>query len=744
VRLVTLTGTGGIGKTRLALNLAASAPESLSRDGVVFVALADLHHPDQVMPAIANALRLPNGQGGDVAARVQAFLRSKRLLLVLDNFEHLLAASPVVGQLLQAAPHLTVLVTSRAPLRLPGERVIAVPPLQMAEAGATPAEVRASDAGRLFLERAAEHGAALDLDAGTAPVVAAICARLDGLPLAIELAAARLRVLTPHHLLQHLERRLPLLTRGPHSAPARHSTVRAAIAWSYESLPDAGKSCFQHVAVFSGGATLEAVLAMEGEEAQTATETIDTLDDLIDHSLIFTETGPDGERRFRMLETIREYGLEQVRPDQENVARQRQAAYLLSLSARWRALASTYVAATPYEVLRAEYANLGDVLAWTRDHDPAQFVTLVADLSQFWYASSLGRDADAWTPLALERRHLAPAFEQARLLVGQGSLLLQRGKPDAAEPLLAEGVALLWQADDPVHLSRALVLLGVPAALRGEYAVAEERMLEALSMAEDVPDPLLRMGAAGRALANLSTVVRNQPGGLERAAAYGEEGLRRFAGQPRHGIVAMTMIGLGAIARDQGDPDTALARSLDGIQLMGGHRDDRQVADALSCIASVAAGWGEPRTALLLLGAADAMRERTGTAMVWPADIDAAERCLAAAREALPERETHQALADGCKLSLAEAVALAETLAPHRAAGDATALQEPLTRREHDVLDLLMRHKTDREIAAALYLSARTVNWHMRAILGKFGVTSRRELIARVRAAGVAETVPEA
>jgi DNA-binding CsgD family transcriptional regulator len=269
-------------------------------------------------------------------------------------------------------------------------------------------------------------------------------------------------------------------------------------------------------------------------------------------------------------------------------------------------------------------------------------------------------------------------------------------------------------------------------------------MLEALGVAEEVPDPLLRMGAAGRALANLSIAMRNRPGGLERAAAYGEEGLKRFAGQPRHGIVAMTMISLGAIARDQGDLDAALMRSLDGIRLMGGHSDDRQVADAISCIASVAVGRGEPRTALLLLGAADALRERTGTAMVWPADIDAAERCLAAAREALPVREAGQALADGCKLSLAEAMALAETLAPHRAAGDAAAVVEPLTRREEDVLDLLMRHKTDREIAAALYLSARTVNWHVRAILGKFGVTSRRELIARAQSESVADTVPEA
>lgn len=732
VRLVTLTGAGGIGKTRLALTLAACATTELAQDGAVFVALADVQQPDLVMAAIANTLGLPAGQGRDVGAQVCAFLRTKRLLLVLDNFEHLLPASPVVAQLLQAAPFLTVLVTSRAPLRLAGERVIPVPPLPVAEDGATPERVRLSDAGRLFLERTAEHGVTLDLDASSARVIAAICARLDGLPLAIELAAARTPVLSPQHLLHHLERRLPLLTRGPRSAPTRHRTMRHAIAWSYDSLSAPAQRLFRLLAVFPGGATLEAVTAVAAVlQSASETDIVDLLAELLDHSLLISGIGPDGARRFRMLETIREFGQEQLGPDEARAASQQHAAFFAEMSRTLRATASTHVTQAPFVTLRAEYPNLQDALGWLQGHGPASvFVALVADLGEFWYASSYGRDAAEWIPAAMQVASYAAPLDHGRLLVGQAALLLQRGEITSAEPLLVSGVGFLRTAGEPLYLSRGLVLLAVAAILRGDGAAAEAALREALALADGLEDPFLRAGAAGRALTNLSAAARAQ-GDLDSATAYGEEALQRYAGHAFEPVQAMTLISLGAIARDAGDLPLALERSLAGIRLMGEHGDQRQIADALSAIGCIAVAWGEPHRALRLLGAADAVREQGGAAMVWAADIAAVEQSEAALRALIPEPEFSQICEAGRALPLADALALAESLARVAAVLPAAgALPEPLTRREQDVLRLLVQHKTDREIAAVLFLSARTVNWHVRAILGKFGVATRRELIA--------------
>jgi excisionase family DNA binding protein len=737
VRLVTLTGAGGIGKTRLALTLAGCAPQALSRDGVVFVALADIQQPGLVLPAIADALGLPKGQAGDVRAQIGAFLQGKHLLLILDNFEHLLAASPVVVQLLQDAPHLTVLVTSRAPLRIAGERIVAVPPLHVATAGATPESVRASDAGRLFLERAAEHGADVALDASTAPLIAAICARLEGLPLAIELAAARTPVLSPGHLLRHLERRLPVLTRGPRDAPTRHSTMRHAIAWSYDSLSAPAQGLFRQLSVFPGGVTLAAATAMmTALDPESAPQLVDLLAELLDHSLVTGEDGPDGARRFRMLETIREFGLEHLAPDEAVVVRQQHAAFFAEMSRSLRATASTHVTPAPFVALRAEYPNLQDALRWLQAHGPAgAFVALVADLCEFWYASSYGRDATMWIPAAMQAAEQAAPLDRGRLLVGQAALLLQRGEMANAEPLLADGVGQLRAAGDPLYLSRGLVLLAVAAILRGEFPAAETALLEALVLADALEDASLRAGAAGRALTNLSAVARAQ-GDLDRATAYGEEALHRYAGHAFAPVQAMTLISVGATARDAGDLPLALERSLAGIHMMGEHGDLRQIADALSGIGCIAAAWGEPQSALRLLGAAEAVRQQGGAAMVWAADIAAVERCEAALRVIIPEPAFSLIRDDGRDLSLAAAVTLAESLSRAPALLPAgTTLPEPLTRREQDVLRLLVQHKTDREIADALYLSARTVNWHVRSILGKLGVATRRELIALTKMA---------
>jgi DNA-binding CsgD family transcriptional regulator len=404
-----------------------------------------------------------------------------------------------------------------------------------------------------------------------------------------------------------------------------------------------------------------------------------------------------------------------------------------------RPLASAQATQAPFDTLATEYANLLEALAWLDAHGPAaDFVALVADLCEFWYTSSFSREASAWVERAIHVLDQASALDQGRLLGGYGAVLLEQGDFAQAGPLFERGLRLLRDGGDPLYISRTLILSGGVLIINGRYVEAEAPLGEALALAEDVADPDLRAAAAGRAIANLSCAARAQ-GDFARAKAYSEEALRLFAGKPFDAFRASALVDLGAVALDVGDYELARDRLLEGIALIGEHRDMRQVADALSLIACVASAWSEPRAALLVFGAADALRERVGGAMVWPADIAAVERSLAALRESLGEPVVAETLLAGRALSRDDAVAIAAGLTAPRASqrSDAARLPHALTRRERDVLRLLAEHKSDREIGEALFLSLRTVNWHVRAILGKLGVASRREALARAQADGL-------
>jgi predicted ATPase len=310
VRLVTLTGPGGIGKTRLALAAAENAVDAFT-DGIAFVWLAAVRAPELVPAVIAQALDVHEAANQSMVERVANAIGTQRLLLVLDNFEHLIDAADVVGQLLDACPQLTVLVTSRAALHLSGERLVRVPPLAVpdAERVLPSDQVSQVDAVRLFVERA--RSARDDFDPGdaSASVIGSICARLDGVPLAIELAAARVRVLSPQALLAHLEHRLRLLTGGPQDQPARLQTMNNTIAWSYDLLSPAQQALFRHLSVFAGGCTMEmAEIVCGGVDL----DVLEGLSVLVDHSLLGQVEHADGSGRFTMLETIREYAFDQL------------------------------------------------------------------------------------------------------------------------------------------------------------------------------------------------------------------------------------------------------------------------------------------------------------------------------------------------------------------------------------------------------------------------------------------------
>ncbi|HET7094938.1 MAG TPA: AAA family ATPase, partial [Thermomicrobiales bacterium] len=388
VRLLTLTGPGGVGKTRLARRIAERLAGSFA-DGVAFVELAPIRDPALVGPAVARALGVRETRRPLLDA-LTTHLRPRELLLALDNLEHLLTAVPLITALLAACPRLTVLVTSQILLRVSGEHQFPVPPLALPGAEDPPARLADAEAVRLFVARARAVRPDFALTDETAPAVAAICRRLDGLPLAIELAAARLRHLSPESLLGRLDRRLPLLTDGPRDEPARLRAMRDAIAWSHDLLTPPEQTLLRRLAVFIGGFTLDAAEAVCGEGERTdvddgADPCLDLIASLVDKSLLRIATGAGGETRYAMLGTIREFGLERLAASGEAAdIRDRHARWQRRLAARTLTFpVRGAVCPCALDRLEAEVGNLRTALAWHAERgDAAALLELAITLAQ--------------------------------------------------------------------------------------------------------------------------------------------------------------------------------------------------------------------------------------------------------------------------------------------------------------------------------------------------------------------------
>jgi len=402
-RLLTLTGPPGVGKTRLSL-AAAERLLDLFADGVFFVALAPVTDPDQVAPVIAGALGLREEGGRSVGESLRAHLRARHMLLVLDNFEHVATAAVLVVDLLTACPRLTVLVTSRAPLHVRGEQTFAVSPLALPDATHPPPAdaLTQYSAIELFLQRARAHAPDFELTVANAPAVAAICRHLDGLPLAIELAASRIALLPPQALLARLERRLSLLIAGAHDLPRRQRTLRAAIAWSYDLLAADERALFARLGIFVGGCTLEAAEAVCRAACGAAGDRRDTeldgLASLMDKSLLRMAAAGQGEPRFGMLETIREYALERLaaRGDEEE-SRRRHAGYYLALAEAAEPELTGPTQGMWLERLEHEGDNLRAALRWTRESGEIETgLRLAGALWRFWYTRGYQREGRGW------------------------------------------------------------------------------------------------------------------------------------------------------------------------------------------------------------------------------------------------------------------------------------------------------------------------------------------------------------
>jgi predicted ATPase/transcriptional regulator with XRE-family HTH domain len=652
-RLLTLTGPGGVGKTRLALAAAEAAANEFA-DGVVFVPLAPIADSGLVPSAIITALGVREAGVASLTERLKAILRDKQLLLVLDNFEHVVDAAPLVVLLLEAGPRVKVMVTSRMRLRVSAEREHAVPPLGLAEPGQVVPVDRAdqSAAVRLFVARAQAVQEDFVLTPDNAAAVNALCRRLDGLPLAIELAAARVKVLPPRALLARLEQRLPVLTGGGRDLPARQQTMRDTIAWSYDLLTPVEQILFRRLAVFVGGCTLAAAAAVVSNGVYAASDPFEGIASLVDKSVLKQELGANDEPRFGMLETVREFALEQLAASgEEATVRARHAAWCLAeAEAAGHDMQFGHHAAW-LASLDLELDNVRTAVSWFQAAGDAQCVLqLVSGLEEFWMTRPYHAEVLEWLQPALAATSTAPGTIRAAALLLAANLTNFLGDTSAALAYAQEGLVLARSLGDPFILGRAHWAYGMVCMVSGDtpraitaYAAALPPLREAnvpfwaaLALAE-LGDALHRAGEVASAVPLLDEAVE----------------INRSVGSPFGGVA-----GLGERAHTaltQGDPVLAAHLFAETIAIAQRIGVERIVLGAVAGLAGVALALGQPRRAVRLLGAVEAARETSGAGRIG--DAWHAERILAAARTALPEPAFAAAWEEGRSLPFTEAIA---------------------------------------------------------------------------------------
>src|SRR5215211_3906572 len=521
-RLLTLTGPGGSGKSRLALAVAADLLLRF-RDGAWFVDLAPVTDPALVLSAVANALGVPEAADRPILDGVKEHLRDRELLCVLDNFEQVAEAGPVLEELLTAAPGLRTVVTSRVVLSLRGEQEYAVPPLPVPDPERLPrdpAELEAMAAVRLFRERAAAASPRFALTAANAPVVAEITARLDGLPLAIELAATRTKVLTPEQILDRLKRRLALLTSGPRSLPKRQQTLRAAIAWSYDLLEEAERRLFARLSAFTGGWTFEAAEAVCEPEA-FGLDALDGLTSLVDKSLVRRVEPPGRPARFSMLETIREFGLEQLETlgDAEEL-RRRHAGWFLDLATDAEPHLTADDQGEWLDRCDSEHANIRAALRWAVEAGQADRAQAAAGaLWRFWQQRGHLAEGRRWLEEVLAMPSgQGPTPARAKALTGAGGIAWWQEDMAAAQVFYEQALAIERELGDPARIAEALYNQGFILGARGDFDAAVRLFEESLALFRGAGDE------TGMARAEWMIVIRDLiAGDLDGTVARAEE-----------------------------------------------------------------------------------------------------------------------------------------------------------------------------------------------------------------------------
>ncbi len=682
--VLTLTGPAGVGKTRLGIQVAAELANVFT-DGVVFVALAAIGDPGSVASAVAQTIGLPDLGGRPSGEDVRAYLRDRYILLLLDNFEHVAAAAGLLADWLSTCPHLKILVTSRVGLHVRGEHEYPVSPLALPHPAdlSSPAALARAPAVDLFMQRACEVKPDFALTDSNASIVAAICARLDGLPLALELAAPRLKLLPPKALLARLDHCLPLLGDGAGDLPMRQRTMRDAIAWSYDLLTPDEQALFRHLAVFAGGCTVDAVRSVcmdrTGDAAEAENDVLRRLGSLLDKNLVRREDeclaecdemgAWDGDDlpRMTMLETIHAYALERLTATGEvDEARRRHASYYMRLAERAGARVDGPRQGAWLRCLEREHDNVRAAIRWAAIGGETEVeMRLVGALWPFWFRCGHASEGRRLIDAALARGDDAAPSLQAKVLLGAGYLAQWQGDHGRARSWHERSLALARASGDVQGITAALCYLGTLARLDGREEQAMAFLMESLELSRDEGN----VRGAALALEGLSEVARLQ-GDDARAATLVTEGLSLFRelGDTRKVMVAFCNLAVCAARR--GDEDEATALLEDGIALCRDLGDKSALAYAAESAAWVIARRRCPEQVVRLLGTAEALREVVGATLTC-VERAAHDRTVACVRAALSEQTLRTAWNEGHTLASQSGHAvehvLLNALEPHTA-----------------------------------------------------------------------------
>jgi predicted ATPase/DNA-binding CsgD family transcriptional regulator len=785
-RLLTLTGTGGSGKTRLALEVARDLLDTYA-DGVWLVELALLSEEDLVPKAVAEAVKVPERRDEPLIDTLTEGLGSRELLLVVDNCEHLLEATArLVDVLLDSCPRLRVLATSREGLGVEGEVRWPVPALNAPDPQytSTVEELERLESARLFLARARTRDPSFAFTPGNAQAVAEICSKLEGIPLAIELAAARVGTLSLEQILERLEGSLDLLTHGGRTASPRQQTLRGTLDWSHDLLSEREQKVFRRFSVFVGGWPLEVSEVVVSDESVEESEVLDLLTGLVEKSLVIAEqSATSGGVRYKLLDPIRQYALEKLEQSGEDEAvRRAHAEYFLALAEEAEPQLIGPREAEWFERLEEEIDNFRAALSWTSEHAEAELVLRLAGaLGSFWFWEGYYREGRGWIEGALAREGSAPTLVRAKAL-GAASLLasqlsdrerargaaeeglglseeaptedgrrpyfvwnspaafflnrlanvsMEEGDAERAMVLSEETLALSRQANEVQGIVWSLLTLAIAATLRKDYERAERLYAEGLSLARELRSAYARF----LYLQNWgwTALLRGDP---ERATVLIEEAveLARERGRGFMGLLSRPLDNLGWAALGGGELGRARIQFGENLVLSKELGDKGTLLMSLEGLACVAGAEGEAERAARLFGAAEALQEAVDYRLV-PQERAVLEPYRASVRSRLGAATWEEALTEGGAMGLDRAIAYAlSSEKPSRdqssASSSLSASPTPeypagLSPREVEVLRLVVAGLTNAQAAKELYLSPRTIETHLTSIYQKLGVSSR-------------------
>lgn len=718
-RLITLTGPGGAGKTRLALRLAADVM-SRYREGVWLVDLATLNDPRLLEQTVASACGVREEGRRQILDVLVEWLNQRQALVILDSCEHLVeACSDLASRVLRHCPKLTILVTSREPLGVPGELIWRTPSLSMPKVGDAghPELLLASDAVRLYVERARLGRPGFHLDASASEPVAQICARLEGMPLAIELAASLAGVMTQQETLDRLHDRFRLLTGGSRTALPRHQTLRAAVDWSYGLLSGEERELLARLSVFTGGFDLDSAEAIAGGDTIGAREVLPLLSRLVDKSLVVADPAERQRTRYRMLDTIREYAIEKLQQGDEHGIRRRHCRYFVQFCEQGHAALRSRDQVDWLKRLDEEQGNIRLALEWSIAEEPVDALRLVGAMDRYWSMRGHLAEAGDWLDRALATT--APDPEpRAGALLGRAHIFWLRGDYEAARAEAHVCADLSREHALRQTLFAAITLLAILSSGKGDWSEAARLHEEAFQLAWQLNDPWL----VASGLNNLGLIAMNR-GDNEVARGRLEQALAGFRQAGDRFTIALSLDSLARVNLNLGDRAAARANFLEALTISQQFRDSMNASYSLDGLAVLELLQGNAHRAVELTSAAEALRKGIGVELA-PEWRQAADDTLSAGRAKLSREAAEAAWRQGATMNVDEAVRFA-------IGAPAVATQKdgsPLTAREKQVAVLVADGLTNGEIAARLKMAERTADAHVEHIRNKLGLRTRAQI----------------